>query len=446
MTWSDALFTPIVLLLLARQLFVLSAILRSQRFLVDGVQAGGHAPQQDLTPYFYVVLPVLREGAGLNATVTHCLQLLNGHSGVLVVVTTQREYSAGRVSIDDELDTVSIANRLSDQLGIVHLHYPDPTGIKADQLNYAVNWAVERGPHESHDGPAFFVLYDADSRPPTNSLIDFTEALRNSPNVDVFHQSSRFEARSGNPARRNSFSELLGLAFAEAEALRANRFVLGFELPRLRNRLAGTHRLKRRLSRYVFAHVTGHGLCVRVSLLKSLQFPAKSPLEDMHYSFLLCVRDMDMIPLRSLDVAEVPPTPGTQYEQLSRWFYGPGRWRSYLADKRPPGARAYVVALSAAAISCEWVGCSFVPILVLACAAAGHWLTALLACALIAVVAAQVTLANLFLGRRGRGLITQAVGILAFPLTMLLFGFAGLKGAINLSRGRSGVGRTVRNK
>ena len=444
MTWSDALLAPIVLLL-ARQLFVLRAILRSQRFLVDEVRVGCEPPQPELNPFFYVVLPALREAAGLSATVMHCLQLLNGHSGVLIIVTTQREYSAGPVGIDEESDTVSVASRLSDRVGIVHLHYPDPTGIKADQLNYAVNWAIEKGQHQSHNGPAFFAFYDADSRPPTNSLLHFAEAIRKSPDVDVFHQSSRFEARVGDSARRQSFTQLLGLAFAESEALRANRFVLGFELPRLRNRLEQTHRLKRKLSRYVFAHVTGHGLCIRASLLQRMQFPPKSPLEDMHYSFLLCLRDMDMVPLRSLDVAEVPPTPRTQYEQLSRWFYGPGRWQSYLAAESSAGARAYVVSLSAAAISCEWLGCGFVPLLVVACATLGHSLVALLACTLIVVVAAQVVLTNWFLGRRGRGLVTQAAGILAFPFTMLLFGWAGIRGAINLSRGRSGVGRTVRS-
>ncbi|HUZ26193.1 MAG TPA: hypothetical protein VMV07_20760 [Streptosporangiaceae bacterium] len=41
--------------------------------------------------------------------------------------------------------------------------------------------------------------------------------------------------------------------------------------------------MKRALCSGVDAHVTGHGLCVRLSLLEKLPFPARSPLEDMHY-------------------------------------------------------------------------------------------------------------------------------------------------------------------
>ena len=51
----------------------------------------------------------------------------------------------------------------------------------------------------------------------------------------------------------------------------------------------------------VYAHVTGHGLCVRLSLLEQLPFPARSPLEDMHYSFILGSRGLPMVPVPSLD-------------------------------------------------------------------------------------------------------------------------------------------------
>jgi hypothetical protein len=50
--------------------------------------------------------------------------------------------------------------------------------------------------------------------------------------------------------------------------------------------------------------VTGHGLCVRLSLLERLPFPARSPLEDMHYSFTLCSQGLR---LWSRYPARIPP-------------------------------------------------------------------------------------------------------------------------------------------
>jgi len=75
---------------------------------------------------------------------------------------------------------------------------------------------------------AFLACYDADSRPPLDSLARFTRAIADHPGADVFHQSSRFESRlrpAAGPLRR------VGAAVCDAGALRANRFVLGFELP-----------------------------------------------------------------------------------------------------------------------------------------------------------------------------------------------------------------------
>ena len=107
---------------------------------------------------------------------------------------------------------------------------------------------------------AFLVCYDADSRPPLDSLARFTRAIDGHPGADVFHQSSRFELRaSSRPPGRCA---ALRAAVCDAGALRANRFVLGFELPRLLNRSGQVSALKRALCSGVYAHVTGHGLCV----------------------------------------------------------------------------------------------------------------------------------------------------------------------------------------
>ena len=97
----------------------------------------------------------------------------------------------------------------------------------------------------------------------------------------------------------------------------------------------------------------------------ALPFPARSPLEDMHYSFLLGSRSLPMVAVPSLDSAEVPDTVTAQVQQAARWFFGPARFARSLQDPAArPGWRAKVMAASAAGSAAEWVGCGIVPALV----------------------------------------------------------------------------------
>lgn len=375
-----------------RQALVLRSVLRSRRFLARREPS----LPVDNAATIHVVLPVLREGAILPEAVDHFARMVP--SSRLLVVTTARE-EAERTDHRDALDTVAVAARLAASGRCVHLHSPDPRGLKADQLNVAAgHLAAAASPDD------FLLCYDADSRPPSNSLHDFRLAIAQRPYADVFHQSSRFELHEDRPAGRRA-SGGFARAVADAGTLRANRFVLAYELPRLLNRQPSTPPTKRRLSSLVYTHVTGHGLCVRLSLLQRLPFPTRSPLEDMHYSFILNSHQVPMLPVASLDTAGVPDALAVQFRQASRWFYGPGRFLAYRRDPRTArGWRTVALALSAAAISVEWLSCAPAPVL-------------------LAVV-----------GRLAR--------LLAYPIHSSLFGCAGAVGAARIAAGRSGAGKT----
>lgn len=129
------------------------------------------------------------------------------------------------------------------------------------------------------------VCYDADSRPATDSLACFAQAITADPAADVFHQSSRFRfqtSRTSGPLRQ------IRDVVCDASALRANRFVLGFEIPRLANRSSRTRAIKRAAASLVYAHVTA-------------------------------------IPVASLDQADMPDTIRGIIDQAARWFAGPAR-------------------------------------------------------------------------------------------------------------------------
>jgi len=313
-----------------RQMFVLSAIVRSGQFLHrrQDIRPPGPAGEA-LAPWFFIVVPVLREAALLRETVAHFRALACGHTATVVVVTTAREAAeAGKHG--GAGDTVAVARELAQEGQCAHVHYPDPLGLKGDQLNHAAVYCAAILPDGVPPWQAFLVCYDADSRPPPGSLGCFAQAINDNPGADVFHQSSRFELRVAHRPARGLWK--VDLPVCGAGALRANRFVLGYEIPRLLNRSAQVSAMRRALCSGVYAHVTGHGLCVRLSLLQKLPFPVRSPLEDMHYSFILGSRAVPMVAVPSLDTSEVPATVTTQVRQAARWFFGPARFARYLKD------------------------------------------------------------------------------------------------------------------
>jgi hypothetical protein len=434
--------------LTARQVLVLRGVWRSHRFLSPGGAAGRQpvdVPERQPT-FFYVVLPVLREAPIITSTVDHVAGLLKSHQGAIVVVTTAREGAEGSHPEDatDTADTIRVVEELARAGRCIHLHHPDPTGLKADQLNLAANYCRTVLGANVDPSRGFLVCYDADSRPPLDSLDRFARAVAQHPDVDVFHQSSRFELREPPGAAGRRPASGLARVIADGGALRANRFVLGYEIPRLLNRSTLVGGLKRRLSSHVYAHVTGHGLCLRLSLLAALPFPARSPLEDMHYSFLLGSRNLPMLPVPSLDRAEVPASPRAQVEQAARWFFGPGRFRRYLHDQRTePGLRARLLATSALAICLEWLSCAVLPVLLVVFLAGGGGVVRVAAALFVIVYAGQLVATEVYVGSPAP-VGSRLARVVAYPVSCLLFGIGGVLGAWRLLRGRSGAGKTER--
>jgi cellulose synthase/poly-beta-1,6-N-acetylglucosamine synthase-like glycosyltransferase len=425
-----------------RQLVVLTAVGRTARFLRQPQPSEAHGREEG-GPTFFVVLPVLRESAIIADAVAHFEALVHGHTAQVIVVTTERETDETQQTAAGP-DTVALVEQLAERGKVLHLHYPDRHGLKGDQLNYAARHCAATLLGDVPADRAFLVCYDADSRPPLDSLDQFEHAIAAFGEASVFHQSARFELRTAQTSQRRGIWSWLSRGVGEGAALRANRFVSGFEIPRLLNRSAAVGRLKRRLCSGVYAHVTGHGLCLRLSLLLDLPFPTQSPLEDMQYSFYLGSRNFPMVPVPSLDCAEVPRTVGAQVDQAARWFFGPARSLRYLRDPATqPGWRAALMAASALGSSLEWLGCAIVPAATALLLAFGHGPPRWTAAAVAAAYGAQLVLTDIALGSP-LPWPRRTVRVALCPIATILFGIGGFAGMVRLWKGGSGVGKTER--
>jgi hypothetical protein len=424
--------------LLLRQLFVLRGVRRSCQFISES----GRPTDRGLLPRMFVTIPVLREAALLGEAVDHFVEMATRYGPAeVVIVTTEREV-AEHLQHPDAADTVALARELAQREGVRHVHSADEHGLKGDQLNLVVRGLVEEfAPIISN---AFLVVYDVDSRPPHSSLADLAESATRNPSCDVFHQSSRFRLRRrpGAQPLRHRLPE----AICDACALHANRFVSGFELPRLLNLTDPTPSRKRRRSRYVYAHVTSHGLCVRLQLLEQMPFPGRTPLEDMRFSFHLGSRGVAMTPVRTLDVAEVPDSVKARFEQAARWFVGPARALDYLHDEATEnGFRARVQAISALGSALEWLGCAVVPPLVMAAATSSDRPTRAIATAVVGAYALQLLETERHFGQPDP-LVRRGARIVLAPAASIVHGAGGFKGAWMLARGLGGEGKTERSR
>ncbi|MEV4201490.1 glycosyltransferase [Micromonospora globbae] len=426
----------VVLAILVRQLFVLTAIVRSRAFLAAAPSPACTAPG---TPALFVVIPVLRETAIIAETIEHMVTLADGHRAHVIIVTTEREV----IEPSPGGDTATVVAELATTGKFIHLHYPDLRGLKGDQVNFAAAYCASTLLGDGSPADAFLVCYDADSRPPLDALTRFEAAIAANGDASIFHQSSRFEFREPTQLEKGP-SRTLTRAVCDGGALRANRFVLGFEIPRLLNRSGTVGQLKRAACSYIYAHVTGHGLCVRLSFLLDHPLPAGSPLEDMQYSFHLGSHNVPMVPVASLDHAAVPDTITAQVKQASRWFFGPARAMHYLREPSTrPGLRAKLQAASALGSAGEWLGCAVVVPAVLAALCLARGPLQLAAAAVTAIYLLQLAATDLTLGAPAP-LRQRVIRVLACPLATVLFGIGGFIGAINLLRGGSGIGKTER--
>lgn len=441
---GSVLLLSLMIAIELRQLMVLYETWRSVRFLSQqaeetggssGIRASAPVPQ------ILVTVPVLDEAAGLESAVSYFSTWMAADPATsLAIVTTEREFvrKSRRNGACANPDTVQVAEELVRRYPFRHLHYPDPSGLKADQLNHVAHEIDTSGRRH------FMLCYDVDSRPPQSTLGELRWAIGHWPRAQVFQQSSRFELRHGLPGRDPSrWRRWPLLALCDAGALRANRFVLGFELPRLISRADLGCGLVRKLRSAIYAHVVGHGLSVDVDLLQRLPFPTRVSLEDMYYAFYLCALNVETMPVRSLDVAEVPARVSHQIVQAARWFVGPARALKYLRDPRLTITSGTVlIAASAWLSAAEWLLCAVVPALVVGTLFA-HSAASCIAAMVCLTVCAQGVVTEAALGSQDCGL-RRCLRIVLLPAACTMHGLGGWLGLAALLAGRPMVGKTQR--
>jgi cellulose synthase/poly-beta-1,6-N-acetylglucosamine synthase-like glycosyltransferase len=243
----------------------------------------------------HLLIPIYREAAVLKACIDYFEQFAHLPGAQLYYVTTEKEGLSS--------DTIAVLKELQKCYTFTWLHYPEKHGMKADQLN----WAIEQilSSDNIDERSTYFGIYDVDSRPVPGAIE--TVLYGTDP---VYQQPSIYLENY----KRISL-------FQQAGALLQTKWELCRNVPVLRDYSCCLHE-KRPLA--TLPCCTGHGLFIRADIFQHIDgvFDTKTLTEDLELGYRLAFYNIPIIVLPEVDFTDYALTAIATIPQTSRWFSG----------------------------------------------------------------------------------------------------------------------------
>lgn len=330
------------------------------------------------SPFFYILLPVLREQKLLEQTVENFLTLSYPKDLFKIIVITteketyEKEIGRNRISLiakaladkisknvfmekyiglfdekkmldvytkyigknyffvneklmrdcDNYLTTIELAEKLKQKINtrekksiIETIHYPFKEGVMAHQVNYAVEHLKP-----IKNKKTFIGLYNADSSPNADTLMNVAKVVSNSGENVILQQSAIFTKNF------NLFNHSWKSSFLKSGGLLQSHWTLCHEIPRIRAQSQSVKKLsKSKLGLFLktrLAHCVGHGMFINLDLFKELgNFSTETMNEDLPFGFKVCAKKIPIYLLPVLEAADTPETIKHLINQKRIWFW-----------------------------------------------------------------------------------------------------------------------------
>lgn len=238
-----------------------------------------------------IVLPVLQEEETIANTLDFLKMRLSDFSFTVVVVGNAKERNEyGRNP------TLDIAREWSDiNIKIQVIEYPDPKGIKAHQVNYALSFV--------DDDPVTTWCYimDIDTRFSVNAFNELVHAVAQNHAIIQMH---------GHFLRGWLQNSILAQAFAAYQT----RWTFVHEMARIRIFNA---------SQIGMYHLVGHGLCMNLQVYRDVGGLAEDvDIEDVHLGYVCCLQGRRVHSCHYLEGADTPTTLKDLWAQQYGWSRG----------------------------------------------------------------------------------------------------------------------------
>lgn len=301
----------------------LQSIIAGMRIIATGYSLSRHLKRldtstaPDLSPNICILLPVLREEKIINAALQNFSRMHYPKEKLkIVVVTTEREFENGHIHPNSIEETQVELPKLNAACGyekFLHIHYPFQTGVKSDQLNYALA-------ELEHLSPAFFDektyigVYDIDSTIPADTLALLASDATQNDFPNIYQQPSLYFKNFN--VHDNGIHGFLSRGFSFLQTT----YAFSYENY---NFLKQSELLKKNafFLRYTMRYCIGHGLFVRRDYLKRLGlFP--TPIEDTRLGHIISYLKEDIRLLPVFDTIGVAHGIRESIRQASVWFWG----------------------------------------------------------------------------------------------------------------------------
>ncbi|MDE2038174.1 MAG: glycosyltransferase family 2 protein [Patescibacteria group bacterium] len=260
----------------------------------------------------YILIPVLREQDIIEEAVIRFCKLAHDKlTFKIVLITTEKETveAGGQRKTTEEYVADSIASgKLTDfKDRILIIRDPNTHGNMATQLNYAIRKLSDTAPMNS-----FYLVYNADSIITRSTLEKLAELLSRHEGMEfAFQQPCAFVKDMGPDSNK----------FTNAMSLYQSWYCLGHESRLIRNYDARSERWWRKRNGKLGV-VVGHGSGMTIGINRNNGgYPSDLLTEDLTFGFILSTKNVPILSLPALEIADVPSRFSVFIKQKSVWFW-----------------------------------------------------------------------------------------------------------------------------
>lgn len=304
---------------LTKYLIVISEI-EKNKFFVDITK--GHVEKMHK---ILVLVPVLHEEKNIEKFLTDLFyQDYPKNYYEVYIITTQKEYleGVGQNTIDILEQIMSKKKFLG--LQFTQIHYPNTSGFKAHQLDFAFN-QIHKNLGDVAVSKSFFLFLDADSEIDTHTLRRFNDSIEDG--TEIYQQPLIWFKNI------NTLKSPLMQSFAFLQSF----FSVSYEIPMFTGKF-----FLRRLK-----YSVGHGLFIKGSFLIRIG-GLPDTIEDVRLGRLSSFLGVKTKLVHGFGIVETAKSFPVYVKQSSVWFFGCGLFISdylnarTLRDMRGFGAQNYI--------------------------------------------------------------------------------------------------------
>jgi len=306
-----AIITICIILQSERGIFDFSSYLRLFRQLKHRKSGPQHDRLEKNT--IFILIPMLREQDMAEDSILGFCKIAHERFNIKIVILTSEKESAEQKKIsqsttEDVIFRSVQKGKLSTYKDMIMIiRDPNTRGNMATQLNYGLKIIAE-----TVSGKSFYMVYNADSVLSERTFDKLADLIDQYPSKEFAVQQPCAFVKEMNPQSNN---------FTNAMSLYQSWYCLGHESRIIRNYAKRSEKWWGRKNGKLGV-VVGHGSGMTINIHRSNGgYPSELLTEDLTFGFILSTRNIPILSLPALEIADVPTHFSVFIKQKSVWFW-----------------------------------------------------------------------------------------------------------------------------